>query len=344
LGLATPTAIMVGTGMAARRGILIKDAAALERAHAVTTVVFDKTGTLTVGKPRLVAVHPAPGQERDAALLLAAAVQAGSEHPLAHAVREAATAQPLPSTAARALPGRGMEAEVAGQALVMGNRRLMEDAGADLSPLAEAERALLAEGRTLAWLAHRDGRLIALFGFGDALKPQAAEAVAALRRMDIRTALLSGDNEAAARAAAAPLGIDEVEAEVLPADKSARVAALRQGGVVAMVGDGVNDAPALAAADVGFAMGTGTDVAMQAAGVTLMRGDPRLVAEAIDLSRATWRTLWLGLFWAMGYNVLGIPLAAAGLLNPMIAGAAMALSSVSVVLNALSLRRWRPAR
>ena len=345
MGLATPTAIMVGTGVAARRGILIRDAAALERAHAVTVVAFDKTGTLTEGHPRLLALHPAPGVTEEEALRLAASLQSGSEHPLARAVVEAAREVTIPpATGLRALPGRGVEGVVEGRRLVLGSRRLLDETGADPGTLAEADTALAAEGRSVAWLATADGEALALLGFGDAVKPHARAAIDRLREMGVRTVLVSGDNQAAARTAAAALGIDDVQAEVLPADKSARVAALRDGGreVVAMVGDGVNDAPALAAADVGFAMGTGTDVAMQAAGVTLMRGEPMLVAEAIDLSRRTWAKLRQGLFWAFAYNVLGIPVAAAGFLDPMFAGAAMALSSVSVVLNALSLRRWRP--
>jgi Cu+-exporting ATPase len=343
MGLATPTAIMVGTGVAARRGILIRDAAALERAHAVTTVAFDKTGTLTEGHPRLLALHPATGVSEDEVLRLAAALQSGSEHPLARAVIEAAQGVTIPAAdAVRALPGRGVEGVVEGRRLVLGSRRLLDETGATPGALAEAEVALSAEGRSLAWLATADGETLALLGFGDAVKPTAAAAIARLKALGIRTVLISGDTKAAARTAALALGIDEVKAEVLPADKAAFVAALRgEGGVVAMVGDGVNDAPALAAADVGFAMGTGTDVAMNAAGITLMRGDPALVADAIDLSRRTWAKLRQGLFWAFAYNVLGIPVAAAGFLDPMLAGAAMALSSVSVVLNALSLRRWR---
>jgi Cu+-exporting ATPase len=344
MGLATPTAIMVGTGMAARRGILIKDATALERAHAVTVVAFDKTGTLTEGRPRVVAVHAAAGHAPDEVLRLAGALQSGSLHPLARAVLQAAQGVALPpAEAARALPGRGIEAVVEGHRLVLGSRRLLQDVGADPGPLAPAEGDLAAQGCTVAWLAEASGEVIGLIGFGDAVKPEAAAAVARLRGLGIRTVLLSGDSAAAAGAAAAAVGIDEVQAEVLPADKAARIAALRrEGAVVAMVGDGVNDAPALAAADIGFAMSTGTDIAMQAAGVTLMRGDPRLVADAIELSRRTWHKVRQGLFWALAYNVLGIPIAAAGLLDPMVAGAAMAFSSVSVVLNALSLRRWRP--
>ena len=347
MGLATPTAIMVGTGVAARRGILIRDATALERAHAVTIVAFDKTGTLTEGHPRLLALHPAQGVTEEDALRLAAALQSGSEHPLARAVLQAAHDIALPpAQAVRALPGRGVEGVVEGRRLILGSRRLLDETGATPGTLAEADAVLAAEGRSVAWLATADGQTLALLGFGDAVKPQARAAIATLKAMGIRTVLISGDNRAATQTAATALGIDDVEAEILPADKAARLAALREGGkhVVAMVGDGVNDAPALAAADVGFAMATGTDVAMQAAGVTLMRGDPMLVAEAIDLSRRTWAKLRQGLFWAFAYNVLGIPVAAAGLLDPMLAGGAMALSSVSVVLNALSLRRWRPSQ
>jgi Cu+-exporting ATPase len=349
MGLATPTAIMVGTGVAARRGILIKDADALERAHAVTVVAFDKTGTLTEGKPVVTDVLPAEGNTREEVLRLAAALQAGSEHPLARAVLAAAEGLDVPvAESMRALAGRGVEASVGGRRLILGSRKLLEEAGGDAAPLAAQAAALGDQGRTMAWLATAEGGLLGLIGFGDTIKPEARAAVDRLREMGVRSVLISGDNRHAAGAVGAALGIDEVLAEVLPADKAARVAELRQGGkegggaVVAMVGDGVNDAPALAAADVGFAMGSGTDVAMAAAGVTLMRGDPMLVADAIDLSRRTWRKLWQGLFWAMAYNVVGIPIAAAGLLDPMLAGGAMAFSSVSVVLNALSLRRWRP--
>jgi Cu+-exporting ATPase len=343
MGLATPTAIMVGTGVAARHGILIKDAEALERAHLVRVVAFDKTGTLTEGRPVLTDILPAEGQTQESVLRLAAALQAGSEHPLARAVLVAAAGHVTPAEAMRALPGRGVEGSVDGRRLVLGSRKLLEEAGGDAAPLAEAAEALGQQGRSMAWLAGADGALLGLLGFGDTVKPGAAAAVARLHAMGVRSVLVSGDNRAAAEAVARAIGIDEVAAEVLPADKAARVAALREGGaVVAMVGDGVNDAPALAAADVGFAMGSGTDVAMEAAGVTLMRGEPMLVADAIDLSRRTWGKLRQGLFWAFAYNVLGIPIAAAGLLNPMLAGAAMAFSSVSVVTNALLLRRWRP--
>ena len=343
LGLATPTAIMVGTGLAARHGILIKDAAALERAHEVGIVVFDKTGTLTEGRPDLTDIVPAPGETRDTVLRAAAALQAGSEHPLARAVLRALAADPPAAIAIRALPGRGVAGTLDGIDLLLGSERLLADAGADPAPLAAESARLQAEGRTLAWLATAEGRLLGLLAFADTVKPGAAEAVRRLHDIGVRATLLSGDSDEAAAAVARAVGIADVRARVLPEDKASHVAALRAGGtVVAMVGDGVNDAPALAAADIGIAMGTGTDVAMHAAGITLMRGDPRLVADAIDLSRRTWSKVRQGLFWAMAYNVVGIPIAALGWLDPTFAGAAMAMSSVSVVLNALSLRRWRP--
>jgi Cu+-exporting ATPase len=350
LGLATPTAIMAGTGVAARRGILIKDAGALELAHAVGTVAFDKTGTLTQGKPSLVAVEAAGGRTRDELLRLAAALQRSSAHPLAQAVADAARAQQLAvpdARDARALPGRGLEGVVEGQRLALGSSRLLHELGVDAGPLRQQAERLEHDGRTISWLVRQDGghaELLGLLAFGDTLKESAREAVARLHELGIRTLLLSGDNRGSAQAVARALGIDDVRAEVLPADKAEIVRQLRaEGRVVAMVGDGINDAPALAAADVGIAMSTGTDVAMETAGITLMRGDPRLVADAIDVSRRTYAKIKQGLFWAFAYNVLGIPLAALGFLNPVIAGAAMALSSVSVVSNALLLRRWRGA-
>ena len=343
LGLATPTAVMVGTGASARHGILIKDAEALETAHALDVVVFDKTGTLTEGKPQLLA-HEGLAPAR--LLALAAAVQQGSSHPLAGAVLEEAARQGLAlpaARAARALPGRGVEAEVDGATIVLGNRRLMIDLGVPATGAEGHEAA----GRTVSWLAERrDGRVrvLGLLAFGDRIKPGAPGAVARLKAAGIEPVLLSGDSPGAARTVAQALGIERVHAEVLPADKAQVVASLRQGGrKVAMVGDGINDAPALAAADVGMAMATGTDVAMHSAGVTLMRGDPRLVADAIAVSRRTYRKIRQNLGWAFIYNVIGLPLAAFGLLDPVLAGAAMALSSVSVVANALLLRRWTPA-
>jgi Cu+-exporting ATPase len=351
LGLATPTAIMAGTGVAARHGILIKDAQALEVAHRVTHVAFDKTGTLTQGRPALVAVVPAPGRTEAEVLRLAAALQVRSEHPLARAVLEGARAdgvEAAPADAVRALPGRGIEGVAEGRALWLGSTRLLEERGLDAGAFAARAAALEAEGRTLSWLveapaAGEAAEVVGLLAFGDAAKPGAAEAVAALHALGLETVMLTGDNAGSAQAIARQLGVGSVRAQVLPEAKAHVVVELKAGGaVVAMVGDGINDAPALAAADVGIAMATGTDVAMETAGVTLMRGDPRLVAAAIDVSRRTVAKIRQNLFWAFAYNVVGIPLAAFGLLNPVVAGAAMALSSVSVVSNALLLRRWRP--
>jgi len=348
LGLATPTAIMAGTGVAARQGILIKDAEALEVAHGVTTVVFDKTGTLTAGKPTLVAAVPVPGGSRDELLRLAAALQQTSDHPLARAVLNAAPKSLPAAQAARALPGRGLEATLEGQLLALGSSRLLQERGLVPGALSDEAAQLTKDGRTLSWLMAREpaggSRLLGLLAFGDTLKPEARQAVQRLHALGLKTLLLTGDNAGSAQAVAQALGIREVRADVLPGDKAAVIEALRAAGErVAMVGDGINDAPALAAADVGMAMGTGTDVAMEAAGITLMRGDTRLVADAIDVSRRTYAKIRQGLFWAFAYNVLGVPLAAAGLLSPVIAGAAMAFSSVSVVSNALLLRRWRGA-
>ena len=348
LGLATPTAIMAGTGVAARHGILIKDAEALELAHRIGTVVFDKTGTLTDGTPHVAACVVADGHARAEVLALAAGLQANSEHPLARAVlAEAAAAAipPRPASGVQAIPGRGLAGEIDGSAWWLGNRRLMQENGVDLAALDVAAAGQEAAGRSVSWLAHAgDRRAIGLLAFGDAVKPTAAEGVAKLKAHRIATVMLTGDNRGAAQAAANALGIDRVLAEVLPADKAAHVAALKaEGTTVAMVGDGVNDAPALAAADVGIAMSSGSDVAMHTAGVTLMRGDPALVADAIDISQRTYAKIRQNLFWAFVYNVVGIPLAAFGFLNPVIAGAAMAFSSVSVVTNALTLKRWKPA-
>ena len=342
LGLATPAAIIAGTGVAARHGILIRDAAALEQAQAIRTVVFDKTGTLTEGRPALVAVQPAAGVAEADLLRFAAALQAGSEHPLGRAVQARATGLEIPQASeVRALPGRGLRGMAAGRALSLGSRRLMDESGVDTASLIAMATALEAEGRTVSFLAG-DGCLLGLLGFGDAIKPGAANAVAVLRARGLRVVLLTGDNQGAADAAARAMGIDEVQAQALPEDKVKRIMALRQHGPVAMVGDGVNDAPALAAADLGLAMATGTDVAAAAAGITLMRGDPALVPAALEIAGRTYRRIRQGLFWAFAYNVVGIPLAAAGLLSPVIAGAAMAFSSVGVVGSALLLRRWQP--
>jgi Cu+-exporting ATPase len=352
LGLATPAAIMAGTGVAAKHGILIKDAQALELAHRVDTVAFDKTGTLTVGRPRLVAFVDVPEpSDEPAALTAAASLQSGSEHPLARAVvalaqeRDLQLVQP---TSMHAVPGKGSEGEVSGVSYQIGSLRWVAELGVSTAVVDNDIQRLQAEGATLSALVERSAgglNLRALMAFADAPKPGAQEALADLKARGVRVVMISGDNRAAAVTMGARLGLaaDDVMADVLPGDKAARVAALKAGGLhtVAMVGDGVNDAPALAAADVGMAMGTGTDVAMHAAGVTLMRGDVALVAGALEISRRTVAKIRQNLFWAFAYNVAGIPLAALGFLSPVVAGAAMALSSVSVMTNALLLKRWR---
>ena len=406
LGLATPTALMAGTGVAARHGILIKDAEALEIAHDVAVVAFDKTGTLTEGKPMLVACVAVDG---DAARLLAltAAVQGGSTHPLARAVIDMAhgtNARVPAASAQRAVPGKGVSARVrvaaamreaaearraeaiAASAIMsarqsaglspglglaldaehdtglaapehelrLGSARWMAELGVDLAPLAARAAELQALGRTVSWLADVSEdvpELLGLVAFGDRLREGAIDAVQRLRAQGVRTVMISGDARASAEGVAQLLGIAEVHAEVLPGEKVSLLASLRSLASadgqrpirIAMVGDGINDAPALAAADVGIAMASGADVAMEAAGITLMRSDPRLVADALDISRRCVAKIRQNLFWAFAYNVAGIGLAAAGLLSPMVAGAAMALSSVSVVTNALTLRRWRRA-
>jgi P-type Cu+ transporter len=353
LGLATPAAIMAGTGVAAKFGILIKDAQALELAHKVDTVAFDKTGTLTVGQPRLADLVVAAGQSEADILKVAASLQSGSEHPLARAVVTAARQRGLGVEApdnVRAVPGRGTEGEVGVKSYLIGSLRWMDELGVALGDFSTRAAALQAQGATVsAMVARTSGGLtpVALLAFGDEPKPGAAAALANLRARGIRVVMISGDNRGAAEAMARRLGLrpeeGEVLAEVLPGDKAAVVSKLRKGGhTVAMVGDGVNDAPALAAADVGMAMSNGTDVAMQAAGITLMRGDPLLVAAALDVSDRAVAKIRQNLFWAFIYNVAGIPLAALGFLNPVVAGAAMAMSSVSVMTNALLLKRWRP--
>jgi Cu+-exporting ATPase len=347
LGLATPTAIMVGTGVAAQHGILIKDAESLELAHAVKTVAFDKTGTLTEGHPKLVALQSIAGN-KDYLLTLAASLQVGSEHPLAKAVVNAAQAKGLllqPVLELQALPGKGLVGLVGDQRLYLGNARLMDELGVDCVALKLASEALEAQGLSISWLAisSATSTLLGMLAFGDVLKPTAISAIKRLQNQDVLTVMISGDNQGSATSVGNQLGISQVYAQVLPEDKANIVAQLKRAhGLVAMVGDGINDAPALAAADIGIAMSSGTDVAIHAAGITLMRGDPALVADAIEISRRTYAKIRQNLFWAFVYNVVGIPLAALGLLSPVIAGGAMALSSVSVVSNALLLKRWRP--
>ncbi|MFY9697719.1 MAG: heavy metal translocating P-type ATPase, partial [Rhodoplanes sp.] len=343
LGLATPAALVTGTGAAARAGILIKDIEALERAAAVDAVVLDKTGTLTEGRPALVDVVCMPGVERDALLRLAGAVQAGSEHPLAKAVLAAVAGVALPpAERVQARIGRGVTGVVEGRKIAIGSRDLMRELGVELAEVEPTLERIEQRARTAVVVAV-DGRALGALGIADPVRGEAAAAVELLSEQGIRTEMLTGDVAAVARSVAEKLGISSFRASVKPADKEAAVAALRgEGHHVAMVGDGINDAPALAAADVGFALGSGADVAVEAAGVTLMRPDPRLVSAAIDIARRTVRKIRQNLFWAFIYNVIGIPLAAAGFLTPTLAGAAMALSSVSVVANSLWLRRWRP--
>nr|WP_315483046.1 heavy metal translocating P-type ATPase [uncultured Undibacterium sp.] len=348
LGLATPTAIMVGTGVAAKFGILIKDAQALEIAHSLTAIAFDKTGTLTEGKPTVAAVISHAYSEKQI-LEWASAVQQYSDHPLAHAVLHSAQKQDLKLLAvtdAKASPGRGVQAQLDGARVYLGNLRWMQELGVNVSAFEEAAQEQQGLGRTVSFLAlSMDGdlQLAGLLSFGDQVKASAILAVKRLHALGVKSIMLSGDNYGSANAVAAVVGITEVRAEVLPADKANIVRELQQSGFrVGMVGDGINDAPALAAADVGIAMSTGTDVAMHTAGITLMRGDPLLLADAISISQRTYRKIRQNLGWAFIYNIVGIPLAALGYLNPMLAGAAMAFSSVSVVSNALLLRYWTP--
>lgn len=345
LGLATPAAIMAGTGAAARAGILIRDAAALEHAGRIGLVVFDKTGTLTEGRPSLAALHPAEGVARQEALRMAARLQAGSEHPLARAVLAAAGGEARPAEAFRALPGRGVEGMLDGRRLALGSTRLLEESGLAPGSLADAAAREAAQGHTLSWLIDPAGpAVLALLAFADAPRASSAGAVLALKAQGVETAMLTGDSAEAAAGVAAALGIGTVAAGVLPAQKAERITAWRaEGRRVAMVGDGVNDAAALASADLGIAMGSGTDAAIAAAHVTLLRPDPALVPATLAITRRTLTKIRQNLLWAFAFNALGIPLAALGGLSPALAGAAMAFSSVAVLGNALLLARWRAA-
>jgi Cu+-exporting ATPase len=344
LGLATPTAIMVGTGKGAENGILIKGGEHLENAHKLNTVVLDKTGTITRGKPAVTDLVTKSDLAEEELLKLAAAVERGSEHPLGVAIVERAKTEGLELAEAQgfaAIPGQGVRGTVEGRVVLLGNKRLMESNAVDLSNLAGDLERLEGEGKTAMILAV-DGRAAGVIAVADTVKEHSAEAVRELTRLGIEVVMLTGDNRRTAEAIARQVGITSVLAEVLPDQKADQIEQLkRKGRFVGMVGDGINDAPALATADVGFAIGTGTDVAMEAADITLMRGDLRGIVAAIKLSRRTMRTIKQNLFWAFAYNTAGIPAAALGYLSPVLAGGAMALSSVSVVSNSLRLKRFR---
>lgn len=348
LGLATPASIIVGTGAAAKAGILIQNAEALEIAHSIRTVAFDKTGTLTEGKPRVVKVITTPGLESEIISIIAS-LQSGSEHPLAKAVLEKAKNENISYVTAqdiRILPGLGLQGQIGGKTFLLGHQKLMQEKGISIDLFSSEAQLSEKNGETFSYLADDLTKMpLALIAFSDTVKASALAAVQRLHDLGIRTVMLTGDNDGSARKVANILKIDEYESRILPAQKAEFIQALRVGNnAVAMVGDGINDAPALAAADIGIAMSTGTDVAMQTAGITLMQGDPLLIADAVEISRRTYTKIKQNLFWAFIYNIIGIPLAIAGFLNPVIAGAAMAFSSVSVISNALLLKRWKPSQ
>jgi Cu+-exporting ATPase len=369
LGLATPTAIIVGTGKGAENGVLIRSAGALEQSHKIRTVLLDKTGTLTQGEPRVTDIIALPSSSQEEVLRLAASVERGSEHPLGEAIVEAASEKKLALSAAldfNAIPGHGVEATIEGNKLILGNLKLIKDRSLALRGLEEEADRLWEEGKTVMFLGI-NSQVEGIIALADTLKPDAKDAVAALRKLGTEVMMLTGDNQRAAEAIAREVNIDHVLAEVLPEHKAQEVKKLQEGGgVVAMVGDGINDAPALAQADVGIAIGTGADVAMETADITLISGDLRGVVTAIRLSKRTMRTIKQNLFWAFAYNTALIPVAAGvlylafgqtgtpwglrfilgdyGFLNPILAAAAMAASSLTVVFNSLRLKRFKPAR
>ena len=352
LGLATPTAIMVGTGKGAENGVLIKSGDALETTRNITTIVFDKTGTITEGKPVVTDLLPYGEHTKKTVLQLAASAEDGSEHPLGEAIVAAAKQQKLTFSSVshfQAVPGHGITGRLDGKDVLLGNKKLMDQKQIDVSSVIASAEGLAKQGKTPMYVA-MDGALIGLIAVADTVKTSSAQAIERLHQMGIKVAMITGDNARTAQAIADQVGIDEVISDVLPEDKAAKVAELQQTGQkVAMVGDGINDAPALAKADVGIAIGSGTDVAIESADIVLMRSDLMDVPTAVELSRATIKNIKENLFWAFAYNVLGIPVAmgllhlfGGPLLNPMIAGAAMSFSSVSVLLNALRLKRFTP--
>jgi len=343
LGVSAPLSIVRGAGQAAERGVLMRTGEAFQGYRLATHVVFDKTGTLTEGRPSLRGIEVL-GESEEALVGIAAAAEGASEHPLARAVMAVALDRgmtPPDLESFEAVPGRGVRARLAGDAIVVGSPRFLTEEGIELGPLRDRIRAFESAGHTVVAVA-RARRAVGLLAFGDVVRNGARSVVSQLRAQGVRTLIVSGDNAAATQRVAVDVGVDDVHAELLPQDKARIIRELQQKGNVAMVGDGINDAPALMQANIGIAMGSGTDVAMHAAGVTLMRSDPRLVGAAIDISRRTYAKIRQNLFWAFVYNVVGIPLAALGFLSPVVAGAAMALSSVSVVTNALLLKRWNP--
>jgi Cu+-exporting ATPase len=344
LGIATPAALMVGVGKGAEAGILIRGAEVLERAEKLAVVVFDKTGTLTRGEPNVTDIVPLAGFDEPAILRLAAAVEAGSEHPLGEAIVRAAQHRKIELPKIEhfeAIPGHGIRGSVDGRAALLGNRRLFEREGIDTKPAEEIMARLEAQGKT-AMLVGLDGALAGVVAVADTLKPEAKDAIAELMKENVEVIMLTGDNRRTAEAIARELGIKRVIAEVLPSDKARVVKELQlEGKAVAMVGDGVNDAPALAVANIGIALGSGSDVAKETGGIVLIKDDVRDVVASIRLSRATMRKIKQNLFWAFIYNTIGIPVAALGFLNPIIAAAAMALSSLSVIVNSALLKRLR---
>lgn len=353
LGLATPTAIMVGTGKGAEYGVLIKSGGALEKTHKIQTIIFDKTGTITEGKPEVTDILTINGMTEDELLVLAASAEKGSEHPLGEAIVQGAEKKALTllkTQAFNAIPGHGIEVTIENQTLLLGNKKLMTDRGISLDAVEATSDALAGEGKTPMFIS-KDGQLAGIIAVADTVKASSLQAIEKLHKMGLEVAMITGDNKQTAEAIAKQVGIDRVLSEVLPEEKANEVKKLQaEGKTVAMVGDGINDAPALAQADIGIAIGSGTDVAMESADIVLMRSDLMDVPTAVELSKATIKNIKENLFWAFGYNVLGIPIAmgllhviGGPLLNPMLAGAAMSFSSVSVLINALRLKRFKPS-